>query len=266
MGLIDLAKRTFTKKEPEVYTPQREAIDRRHDALLRQRSFYEKKAQIPELEAEIKAYEKKVYGNGITTPDNQNIMKARNVFQDIDSGNIDNNGTILKPKVTEFDYESRTPIQKRNFSKQIARSEVQGMRDRRAEGKESRRALIQARMAMLAAKKKAYADRMKKRSQFESRQMKVQKAIAKALRFKSRSQEMSSLEYRRMYGQANSVNDGNLLHTPNMFAPQRYAPPISRGNASILGGSNILQAPNLVLGSSNNPRGERPRPLKIKWF
>jgi len=37
-----MVAKVFRKKEPEVYTPQRESIDRRHDALLRQKSYYEK--------------------------------------------------------------------------------------------------------------------------------------------------------------------------------------------------------------------------------
>lgn len=81
MGFKEILKGMFVKKEPEVYTPQREHIDRRHDALQRQMSFYEKKRQIPIMEAKIKQYEKQIYGNGFKTPDSQNILKTPNHFK-----------------------------------------------------------------------------------------------------------------------------------------------------------------------------------------
>lgn len=80
MTIGDIFKKMFTKREPEIYTPQREYIDRRHDALQRQLSFYKKKAEIPRMEARIKQYEKEVYGNGIKEKDCHNILKAKNHF------------------------------------------------------------------------------------------------------------------------------------------------------------------------------------------
>ena len=81
MTIIDKIKGMFQKKEPEVYTPQREAIDRRHDNLQRQMSFYKKKYEIPIMERKIKEYEKRVYGDGFKTRDENNILKVPNYFK-----------------------------------------------------------------------------------------------------------------------------------------------------------------------------------------
>ena len=81
MGFGSFIKGMFAKKEPEIYTPQREYIDRRHDGLQRQMSYYEKKRQIPIMEARIKQMEKEQYGNGFRTPDSQNILKTPNHFK-----------------------------------------------------------------------------------------------------------------------------------------------------------------------------------------
>jgi len=80
MNWKEMGKKLFAKKETEVYTPQREYIDRRHDNLQRQLSFYQKKKDIPIMEAKIKTMEKEVYGNGFKTTDNNNILKVPNHF------------------------------------------------------------------------------------------------------------------------------------------------------------------------------------------
>lgn len=84
MDWKEIGKKIFSKKdqEPEVYTPQREYIDRRHDNLQRQLSFYQKKRDIPIMEAKIKALENEVYGNGFKTTNDTNIMKTPNHFKD----------------------------------------------------------------------------------------------------------------------------------------------------------------------------------------
>lgn len=81
MGFKEILKGMFAKKEPEVYTPQREYIDRRHDALQRQVSFYEKKRQIPIMEARVKQMEREQFGNGFKTLDKNNILKTPNHFK-----------------------------------------------------------------------------------------------------------------------------------------------------------------------------------------
>ena len=81
MGIGNLFKGMFKKKEPEIYNPQREFIDRRHDALQRQISFYQKKREIPMMEAKIKQMEKQQFGNGFNTPDENNILKVPNYFK-----------------------------------------------------------------------------------------------------------------------------------------------------------------------------------------
>ena len=81
MVWTDIFKKAFTKKEPEIYTPQREAIDRRHDALQRQVSYYQKKKEIPMMEARLKQMEKEQYGNTMRTKDGNNILKVPNHFK-----------------------------------------------------------------------------------------------------------------------------------------------------------------------------------------
>ena len=80
MGIWNAIKDRLKQKE-EIYTPQREAIDRRHDALQRQLSYYQKKKEIPMMERRIKEYEKEVYGNTLRTRDENNIMKVPNYFK-----------------------------------------------------------------------------------------------------------------------------------------------------------------------------------------
>jgi len=82
MNWKDIGKKIFAKKEVEEYTPQREYIDRRHDALQRQMSFYEKKQQIPIMEKRIKELEKDVFGNGFKTDDKNNILKCPYYYKD----------------------------------------------------------------------------------------------------------------------------------------------------------------------------------------
>lgn len=81
MTFMDIMKKMVSKKEPEVYTPQREYIDRRHDNLQRQMSFYEKKRQIPIMEARIKQMEREQFGNGLKPNDSNSILKAPNHFK-----------------------------------------------------------------------------------------------------------------------------------------------------------------------------------------
>lgn len=80
MGIWDKIKDRLKQKE-EIYTPQREAIDRRHDALQRQISYYEKKRQIPLMEQRVKQYDREVYGNAFRTRDENNILKVPNHFK-----------------------------------------------------------------------------------------------------------------------------------------------------------------------------------------
>ena len=80
MGIWNAIKDRLKQKE-EIYTPQREAIDRRHDALQRQLSYYEKKRQIPLMEQRVHEYEKSVYGNTMRTKDENNILKVPNYFK-----------------------------------------------------------------------------------------------------------------------------------------------------------------------------------------
>jgi len=80
MGIWDKIKDRLKQKE-EIYNPQREAIDRRHDALQRQISYYEKKRQIPLMEQRVHDYEKHVYGNTMHTRDENNILKVPNYFK-----------------------------------------------------------------------------------------------------------------------------------------------------------------------------------------
>jgi hypothetical protein len=94
MGLKDMMSKMFAKKEPEIYNPQREYIDRRHDALLRQMSFYEKKRQIPIMEAKIHNYEKTVYGNTLHVDDAHNILKTPNNFKQKNNFRWKNGGML----------------------------------------------------------------------------------------------------------------------------------------------------------------------------
>lgn len=81
MGIMNVVKGMFRKREAEVYTPQREYIDRRHDALQRQMNYYQKKREIPMMEARIKQMEKEQFGNGFRTQDKNNILKTPNHFK-----------------------------------------------------------------------------------------------------------------------------------------------------------------------------------------
>lgn len=81
MAFMDTIKKMFARKEEGPYQPKREYVDRRHDNLQRQISFYQKKKEIPLMEAKIKAMEKEVYGNGMKTPANGNILKVPNYFK-----------------------------------------------------------------------------------------------------------------------------------------------------------------------------------------
>jgi len=81
MTMMDVVKNVFRKKEAEVYTPQREHIDRRHDALQRQMSYYQKKREIPMMEAKIKQMEKEHFGTTMHTKDSNNILKVPNMIK-----------------------------------------------------------------------------------------------------------------------------------------------------------------------------------------
>jgi hypothetical protein len=80
MSILENVKKMFQKRE-EIYTPQREHIDRRHDALQRQLSYYQKKREIPIMERRIQMYEKEVYGSTMHTKDSNNILKVPYAFK-----------------------------------------------------------------------------------------------------------------------------------------------------------------------------------------
>ena len=99
-----------------------------------------------------------------------------------------------------------------------------------------------------------YKQRLRRLRSADKQQAKVQRAISRALRSRKENNQMTPSEVQNMYRQSNSVqNDGNMLHTPNLFTSQDNRERSARTSG------NILSTPNSLLQAREKDR-------KIKWF
>jgi hypothetical protein len=218
MAIIDRIKQAFSKKE-EMYTPQREAIDRRHDALQRQLSYYEKKAEIPVMEAKVKAQEKEVYGNSFRTKDEHNIVKVPNHFKGDDGPR---RVRQVNPKAT-----TREVVNRPAYTPKYAVS--QRLRPDRLAARELRVKEMKAKYARLRKADKVKAN--------------IQRKIARILQEQKKERMQTEQQYRASYGAAPTQNDGNILHVPNMFGSAQAQQQVQNTGGNILGAQNLLLRP-----------------------
>jgi len=176
-------------------------------------------------------------------------IKKDSIGNDIDRGYMNYNGRYIIPEKPR-QIQSNVPIQRRDFSKQVAHSEVIGLRQKRAQGKEGRRILIETRknIEKLAQEEqkqrlKVKALRIKGRQSFEKNQMKVQSKIAKGIRSlkfsSSKTQKVVHRERAPVQGESMFHTNNNILDAPNIF---------KGGTISILqSNGSILNEPNKII-------------------